>query len=94
MRTVLTCFDLKASNWLPFKGIVAKTNGNQLFKLSGQQDKIDIPKWAEYVKTGHMKELGPYHAAHLHRYRLLWPADARSRPCSRKCNCGAIGFYA
>merc|ERR1719159_322598 len=24
------------------------------------QDKIDIPKWAEYVKTGHMKELGPY----------------------------------
>ena len=23
------------------------------------QDKIDIPKWAEYVKTGHMKELGP-----------------------------------
>ena len=24
------------------------------------QDKIDIPKWAEYVKTGTMKELGPY----------------------------------
>merc|ERR1711964_938892 len=24
------------------------------------QDKIDIPKWAEYVKTGMFKELGPY----------------------------------
>jgi len=24
------------------------------------QDKIDIPKWAEYVKTGTMKELAPY----------------------------------
>merc|ERR1719453_2556858 len=45
------------------------------------QDKIDIPKWAEYVKTGHMKELGP-----LDRD---WMYVRRRRSCARSTSARA-----